>query len=71
MGQRDKPRLASKRWDLLVLDEGHRLKNSNCKLNGVLASYRVSHKLLLTGTPIQNNMAELWSLLNFLVRAPD
>ncbi|XP_045814264.1 ATP-dependent DNA helicase DDM1-like [Trifolium pratense] len=54
-------------WKYLVVDEGHRLKNSNCKLVKSLRYINVDNKLLLTGTPLQNNLAELWSLLNFIL----
>ncbi|OMO56882.1 SNF2-related protein [Corchorus capsularis] len=54
-------------WKYVVVDEGHRLKNSNCKLVKELKHLRVANKLLLTGTPLQNNLAELWSLLNFIL----
>ncbi|KAE8685986.1 ATP-dependent DNA helicase DDM1 [Hibiscus syriacus] len=54
-------------WKYLVVDEGHRLKNFNCKLVKELKHLRVANKLLLTGTPLQNNLAELWSLLNFIL----
>lgn len=54
-------------WKYLVVDEGHRLKNSNCKLVNMLRYIKVENKLLLTGTPLQNNLAELWSLLNFIL----
>jgi ATP-dependent DNA helicase len=55
------------KWKYLVVDEGHRLKNSKCKLIRELKHLTVSNKLLLTGTPLQNNLAELWSLLNFIL----
>ena len=48
-------------------DEGHRLKNFNCKLVKELKQYTSESRLILTGTPLQNNLAELWSLLNFLL----
>ena len=51
----------------MVVDEGHRLKNFNCKPIRELRSYETANKLLLTGTPLQNNLSELWSLLNFLL----
>ncbi|KAK9136358.1 hypothetical protein Syun_015688 [Stephania yunnanensis] len=54
-------------WKYVVVDEGHRLKNSNCKLLRELRHLPMENKLLLTGTPLQNNLAELWSLLNFLL----
>jgi len=45
----DMPLLSSIRWHHLIIDEGHRLKNSNCKLNSVLNKYNSQHRLLLTG----------------------
>ncbi|XP_042018136.1 ATP-dependent DNA helicase DDM1-like [Salvia splendens] len=54
-------------WKYIVVDEGHRLKNSKCKLLRELKLLPVENKLLLTGTPLQNNLAELWSLLNFIL----
>eukprot|EP00049_Salpingoeca_infusionum_P013274 m.247717 g.247717 ORF g.247717 m.247717 type:complete len:440 (-) comp15399_c1_seq1:2252-3571(-) len=54
-------------WKYLVVDEGHRLKNMNCKLIKELKKYSSANRLLLTGTPLQNNLQELWSLLNFLL----
>ncbi|CAK9152420.1 unnamed protein product [Ilex paraguariensis] len=54
-------------WKYIVVDEGHRLKNSECKLLKELKHLPVENKLLLTGTPLQNNLAELWSLLNFIL----
>jgi len=52
---------------LLVVDEGHRLKNASSVLFRKLNRFSSPHKLLLTGTPIQNNMFELWSLLHFIM----
>ncbi|EOD36557.1 hypothetical protein EMIHUDRAFT_429157, partial [Emiliania huxleyi CCMP1516] len=54
------------RWRFLVVDEAHRLKNEESKLSVILRSIKVTNRLLLTGTPIQNNLHELWALLNFL-----
>ncbi|KAK9678263.1 hypothetical protein RND81_11G199700 [Saponaria officinalis] len=55
------------KWKYVVVDEGHRLKNANCKLVKELKRLPIENKLLLTGTPLQNNLAELWSLLNFIL----
>ncbi|KAK9447087.1 SNF2 family N-terminal domain-containing protein [Limtongia smithiae] len=55
------------KWNYIIIDEGHRIKNMNCKLIQELKSYSSANRLLLTGTPLQNNLAELWSLLNFLL----
>ena len=64
---RDKKYLASYPWKFIVVDEGHRLKNFNCKLVRELKQYPSESRLILTGTPLQNNLSELWSLLNFLL----
>lgn len=54
-------------WKYLVTDEGHRLKNTNSVLLRQLRGLKTSSRLLLSGTPLQNNMSELWTLLNFLL----
>ncbi|KAL4598951.1 hypothetical protein ACB092_11G092800 [Castanea dentata] len=54
-------------YEVAFSDEGHRLKNSKCLLLKQLKYLPVENKLLLTGTPLQNNLAELWSLLNFIL----
>lgn len=53
-------------WRLCVIDEAHRLKNRNCKLLEGLRQLHMEHRVLLSGTPLQNNVNELFSLLNFL-----
>jgi ATP-dependent DNA helicase len=50
----------------LIVDEGHRLKNHRCTLLSSLKRLKAANRLLLTGTPIQNTLNELWSLLNFV-----
>ena len=64
---KDKKYLAAYPWKFIVVDEGHRLKNFNCKLVKELKQYPSESRLILTGTPLQNNLSELWSLLNFLL----
>merc|ERR1712203_734331 len=58
--------LGSVQWEVLVVDEAHRLKNNQSKFFKVLAGYALNYKMLLTGTPLQNNLEELFYLLNFL-----
>ncbi|KAL2507883.1 chromatin structure-remodeling complex protein SYD-like [Forsythia ovata] len=67
MNKHDRPKLSKVQWHYLIIDEGHRIKNASCKLNAELKHYRSNHRLLLTGTPLQNNLEELWALLNFLL----
>ncbi|KAL7887101.1 hypothetical protein AOLI_G00048220 [Acnodon oligacanthus] len=62
----DQAILGSIDWACLVVDEAHRLKNNQSKFFRVLNNYPLQHKLLLTGTPLQNNLEELFHLLNFL-----
>lgn len=65
---KDKSVLAKIKWNYCIIDEGHRMKNHHCKLTQVLNThYMVPHRLLLTGTPLQNKLPELWALLNFLL----
>uniref|UniRef100_A0A6N2MVV2 Chromatin structure-remodeling complex protein SYD n=1 Tax=Salix viminalis TaxID=40686 RepID=A0A6N2MVV2_SALVM len=67
MNKNDRPKLSKIHWHYIIIDEGHRIKNASCKLNAELRHYQSSHRLLLTGTPLQNNLEELWALLNFLL----
>ncbi|XP_060776124.1 chromodomain-helicase-DNA-binding protein 1-like isoform X3 [Neoarius graeffei] len=53
-------------WEILVVDEAQKLKNSHTKLHQFLTESSVGFKLLLTGTPIQNNLQEVYSLLTFI-----
>ncbi|XP_043843002.1 chromodomain-helicase-DNA-binding protein 6 isoform X1 [Dromiciops gliroides] len=62
----DCPELKKIHWSCVIIDEAHRLKNRNCKLLEGLKLMALEHKVLLTGTPLQNSVEELFSLLNFL-----
>ncbi|XP_078471327.1 SWI/SNF-related matrix-associated actin-dependent regulator of chromatin subfamily A member 2-like isoform X2 [Lampetra planeri] len=65
---KDKHVLAKLRWKYMIVDEGHRMKNHHCKLTQVLNTHYIApRRLLLTGTPLQNKLPELWALLNFLL----
>ena len=64
---RDQTKLARlNTYAYVIVDEGHRLKNHRCMLIRSLKQFKASNRLLLTGTPIQNTLDELWSLLNFV-----
>ena len=54
------------KWQAVTVDEGHRLRNVKSKLLFALQQLSCDFRLLLTGTPLQNNTQELWSLLNFI-----
>ena len=54
-------------WNYAVLDEGHLIKNPKTKISQAVKKLSSNHRLILTGTPIQNNVLELWSLFDFLM----
>ncbi|XP_031482496.1 CHD3-type chromatin-remodeling factor PICKLE [Nymphaea colorata] len=54
------------KWECMIVDEGHRLKNKDSKLFNSLKLYSTNHRVLLTGTPLQNNLDELFMLMHFL-----
>lgn len=64
---RDFSKLSRCSWNYLIIDEGHRLKNADCQLIKFLRKLNIENRLLITGTPLQNNLDELWSLLNFIL----
>ncbi|KAH7344478.1 SNF2 family N-terminal domain-containing protein [Rhizoctonia solani] len=63
---KDRPFLSKIKWVHMIIDEGHRMKNTQSRLSQTLNQYYSSrYRLILTGTPLQNNLPELWALLNF------
>eukprot|EP00606_Chrysophyceae_sp_TOSAG23-5_P000494 GSChrysophyteH2.ASY1.ANO1.908.1 assembled CDS len=54
-------------WKYLIIDEAHRLKNEASLFSQTVRMLQTDYRLLLTGTPLQNNLHELWALLNFLL----
>ena len=54
-------------WQSLIVDEAHSIKNDDTQLAISLRKYRARFILLMTGTPLSNNLRELWCLLNFIL----
>ncbi|KAI8812605.1 SNF2 family N-terminal domain-containing protein [Cladochytrium replicatum] len=67
MCQRETSHFKKINWQYLVMDEAHRIKNENSNLAQIVRMLNSRNRLLLTGTPLQNNLHELWALLNFLL----
>lgn len=63
----DEKSLQKVMWKYMILDEAHAIKNTSTQRWNVLLNFNARNKLLLTGTPIQNSMAELWALLHFIM----
>ncbi|EEY15185.1 ISWI chromatin-remodeling complex ATPase ISW2 [Verticillium alfalfae VaMs.102] len=63
----DKAALSKVNWGFIIIDEGHRMKNFDSMLSRELRTFTSATRLLITGTPLQNNLRELWSLLHFLL----
>merc|ERR1719313_2706084 len=64
---KEKTHLKQFAWRYIVIDEAHRIKNENSLLSRVVRVLRANNRMLITGTPLQNNLHELWALLNFLL----
>lgn len=54
-------------WNYIIIDEAHRIKNEQSLLSQVIRLFTSRNRLLITGTPLQNNLHELWALLNFIL----
>jgi len=64
---REKTHLKKFAWEYIVIDEAHRIKNEESSLAQMVRMFNSRSRLLITGTPLQNNLHELWALLNFLL----
>ncbi|XP_058203244.1 ISWI chromatin-remodeling complex ATPase CHR11 isoform X4 [Rhododendron vialii] len=67
MAIKEKSALRQFSWRYIIIDEAHRIKNENSLLSKTMRLFKTNYRLLITGTPLQNNLHELWSLLNFLL----
>ncbi|KAJ5322208.1 SNF2 family helicase/ATPase [Penicillium brevicompactum] len=64
---REKSHLKKFAWEYIIIDEAHRIKNEESSLSQIIRLFNSRNRLLITGTPLQNNLHELWALLNFLL----
>ncbi|CAN1807095.1 ISWI chromatin-remodeling complex ATPase CHR17 [Linum perenne] len=67
MAIKEKSALRRFSWRYIIIDEAHRIKNENSLLSKTMRLFTTNYRLLITGTPLQNNLHELWALLNFLL----
>ncbi len=58
--------LTPKQWNVICLDEAHYIKNRDTKMSQVAMDLKGNHRVILTGTPVQNHLGELWNLFQFL-----
>ncbi|KAL9586939.1 MAG: hypothetical protein Q9203_003682 [Teloschistes exilis] len=64
---REQTHLKKFAWEYIIIDEAHRIKNEESSLAQKIRIFNSRNRLLITGTPLQNNLHELWALLNFLL----
>ncbi|KAJ5898905.1 hypothetical protein N7495_003649 [Penicillium taxi] len=64
---REKTHFKKLAWEYIIIDEAHRIKNEESSLSQIIRLFNSRNRLLITGTPLQNNLHELWALLNFLL----
>ncbi|KAE8553452.1 chromatin remodeling complex Adenosinetriphosphatase [Talaromyces marneffei ATCC 18224] len=64
---KEKSHLKKFAWEYIIIDEAHRIKNEESSLAQIIRVFHSRNRLLITGTPLQNNLHELWALLNFLL----
>lgn len=58
--------LMAKKWHYLILDEGHKIRNPDTQVSMLVKKFQTPHRLLITGSPMQNSLQELWSLFDFM-----
>ncbi|XP_038638788.1 DNA excision repair protein ERCC-6 [Scyliorhinus canicula] len=58
--------IAHYNWHYVILDEGHKIRNPNAAVTVACKQFRTPHRIILSGSPMQNNLKELWSLFDFV-----
>lgn len=58
--------LLQHRWHYLILDEGHKIRNPDAQITIICKQFQTPHRIILSGSPVQNNLKELWSLFDFI-----
>lgn len=59
--------LSEMRYDVIIIDEGHKAKNRNTQFRRDICALKVKgHRIILSGTPLQNNLSELWAVFDFV-----
>ncbi len=66
LAHRDRELLAKVRWGRVVLDEAQYIKNPSSKQSQAVRLFEADHRVALTGTPVENRLTELWSIMDFL-----
>lgn len=64
---REKTQFRKFAWQYTIIDEAHRIKNEESQLSQIIRMFSTRNRLLVTGTPLQNNLHELWALLNYIL----
>ncbi|XP_069741423.1 DNA excision repair protein ERCC-6 isoform X2 [Narcine bancroftii] len=58
--------IAHYHWHYVILDEGHKIRNPNAAVTVACKQFQTPHRIILSGSPMQNNLKELWSLFDFI-----
>ena len=62
----NKAELLKQNFDYIILDEGHKIRNPDAQITLAVKEFPTSHRIILSGSPLQNNLKELWSLFDFI-----
>ncbi|KAL7719093.1 Non-specific serine/threonine protein kinase [Entamoeba marina] len=65
LAQNDEELIGDKTWDYIILDEAHVIRNKSAKVTIAMKSFRAKHKISATGTPMMNNLSELWNMMDY------